>query len=228
MHSEVKSVVLLASCVLQCETSNSGRSRATMQGHTELSGQAIIMTMTVRCLLIGYGQCKVHAIHRRFTTLTALSPRIAAPKRIDSLKNVNIMHLPVFCCGGVCVPLNLLLPFLVALCHRAGWLQWFNKDWVTFRWWKSLFVSVPKPESTTRQCGCQLSEPQATGVQEGSKHKQQDAPPAADVPVAVRRSPRQRTPPTAGIAGVCDGSGRGSAQSSAEASTSTVRRRAGQ
>ena len=28
------------------------------------------------------------------------------------------------CIGGVCVPLNVLLPFLVGAAHRAGWLKW--------------------------------------------------------------------------------------------------------
>lgn len=181
-----------------------------MQGHTDLYGQTVIVTMTVRFRSLRYGQCTVYAVLRRFTTFTALSIRVAAPKTNQIAQNVNVMHLPVFCCGGVCVPLNLLLPFLVALCHRAGWLQWFNKDWVTFRWWKSLFISSPEPESSTKQCSCQLSEPQITDVQEGSKQEQQDTPPAADIPATVRRSPRQRTPSTAGVGAFSDGSGRGS------------------
>ena len=35
------------------------------------------------------------------------------------------------CIGGVCVPLNLLIPFLIGLMHRYGYLQWFKQEWVT-------------------------------------------------------------------------------------------------
>ena len=35
------------------------------------------------------------------------------------------------CIGGVCVPLNLLLPFLVGVLHRYGWFNWFQQEWVT-------------------------------------------------------------------------------------------------
>lgn len=34
------------------------------------------------------------------------------------------------CLGPVCVPLHLLLPFLVTLAHQRGYLRWFRKDWV--------------------------------------------------------------------------------------------------
>lgn len=35
--------------------------------------------------------------------------------------------MPVLCIGPVCIPLNLLLPFLLGLAHRYGWLQWVKK-----------------------------------------------------------------------------------------------------
>ena len=50
------------------------------------------------------------------------------------------------CLGPVCVPLNLLFPFLVGVAHRAGWLSWFKREWVTLRYWRS-FCS---PGSTSR------------------------------------------------------------------------------
>ena len=46
------------------------------------------------------------------------------------------------CLGPVCVPVNLLLPFLVGVAHRAGWLSWFKREWVTMRYWRSLFSST--------------------------------------------------------------------------------------
>ena len=33
------------------------------------------------------------------------------------------------CLGGVCVPLHLLLPFLVVLLHQRGYFKWVNPDW---------------------------------------------------------------------------------------------------
>lgn len=35
--------------------------------------------------------------------------------------------------------MNLLLPFVLGVVHRAGWLQWFKREWVTLRWWKNLW-----------------------------------------------------------------------------------------
>ena len=52
------------------------------------------------------------------------------------------------CLGPVCVPLNLLLPFLVGVAHRAGWLSWFKREWVTLRYWRSFFSSTPEIDST--------------------------------------------------------------------------------
>lgn len=47
----------------------------------------------------------------------------------------------------VCVPLHLLLPFLVALAHRHGYLQWFKREWVTLAFWLALFrLARPKPQ----------------------------------------------------------------------------------
>lgn len=42
----------------------------------------------------------------------------------------------MICIGGVCIPLNLLLPFLVGLLHRYGWLQGFKQEYVTLRYWQ--------------------------------------------------------------------------------------------
>ncbi|KAK9868149.1 hypothetical protein WJX84_010994 [Apatococcus fuscideae] len=44
--------------------------------------------------------------------------------------------MPVICLGPVCVPLNLLVPFLVGLLHRYGYLKWFKQEWVTLRYWR--------------------------------------------------------------------------------------------
>ncbi|PRW60800.1 outer membrane lipo -sorting [Chlorella sorokiniana] len=43
----------------------------------------------------------------------------------------------IICLGPVCVPLHLLLPFLVALAHQHGYLTWFRREWVMWRWWKA-------------------------------------------------------------------------------------------
>lgn len=43
----------------------------------------------------------------------------------------------------MCVPLHLLLPFVVAMAHQHGWLLWFKRDWVTFAWWRALLFGKP-------------------------------------------------------------------------------------
>lgn len=42
---------------------------------------------------------------------------------------------PQICIGPVCIPMNLLLPFLLGLLHQYGYLKWVKKEWVTFRFW---------------------------------------------------------------------------------------------
>jgi len=43
------------------------------------------------------------------------------------------------CLGGVCVPLNLLIPFLVGMLHRYGYLKWFRQEWVRISYWKKQY-----------------------------------------------------------------------------------------
>jgi hypothetical protein len=38
-------------------------------------------------------------------------------------------RMPVLCIGPVCIPLNVLLPFLLGVAHHYGWLKWV-KRWV--------------------------------------------------------------------------------------------------
>lgn len=45
------------------------------------------------------------------------------------------MSQPQICLGPVCVPLHLLIPFVLAYLHRHGYLRWVKKEWVTLRWW---------------------------------------------------------------------------------------------
>ncbi len=93
--------------------------------------------------------------------------------------------------------MHLLLPFLLALCHRAGWLQWINKEWATLTWWKSL-VGVSAAPEARKQDSCS---------QHGGEHQPSDAAagaggggvplgaqPPSQSPDAVRRSARMRTP----------------------------------
>ena len=42
----------------------------------------------------------------------------------------------MICFGGVCIPLNLLLPFLVGLMHKYGFFHWLKPEYVTIRYWK--------------------------------------------------------------------------------------------
>lgn len=49
--------------------------------------------------------------------------------------------MPVICIGPVCIPLNLLLPFIIGILHRWGYLQWFKAEWVTLRYWRKRCVA---------------------------------------------------------------------------------------
>lgn len=42
----------------------------------------------------------------------------------------------IVCIGGCCVPVHLLLAFLVAAAHRHGYLTWIKEEWVTIRFWR--------------------------------------------------------------------------------------------
>jgi hypothetical protein len=43
----------------------------------------------------------------------------------------------VICIGPVCIPLHLVLAFLLSLAHRYGWLKWIKTEWVTFGYWRA-------------------------------------------------------------------------------------------
>lgn len=47
----------------------------------------------------------------------------------------SVVVLMQICIGPVCIPMNLLLPFLIGVLHRYGWFKWFKAEWVTFRYW---------------------------------------------------------------------------------------------
>lgn len=40
------------------------------------------------------------------------------------------------CLGPVCVPLHLLLPFLLGLAHQYGYLRWLRREWLTWAYWR--------------------------------------------------------------------------------------------
>lgn len=52
---------------------------------------------------------------------------------------VHLSNTMIICLGGVCVPVHLLIPFLLAWAHSRGWLRWVNKEWATVRYWKAKF-----------------------------------------------------------------------------------------
>jgi hypothetical protein len=39
------------------------------------------------------------------------------------------------CIGPVCIPLHLLLPFVLGVLHSYGCFTWIKKEWVDYRWW---------------------------------------------------------------------------------------------
>lgn len=63
-------------------------------------------------------------------------------------------NMVVLCLGPVCIPLHLLLPFLLGLAHKYGYLQWVKREWVTFRFWR---------ERIFGRCGQSVSVPAGAG-----------------------------------------------------------------
>lgn len=52
------------------------------------------------------------------------------------------------CLGPVCIPLHLLLPFLLGLAHQYGLLTWMKREWVTWRFWRNkLFGRCVEPST---------------------------------------------------------------------------------
>ena len=94
------------------------------------------------------------------------------------------------------MPVHLLLPFLLALCHRAGWLQWINKEWATLTWWKSLIGVSAAPEARKQDCCSQHGEQQqpSDAATAGEGGVTPGAQPPSHSSDAVRRSARMRTP----------------------------------
>jgi hypothetical protein len=60
------------------------------------------------------------------------------------------------CLGPVCVPLHLLLPFLLTLAHQRGYLRWIKSEWLRFSFWREKLwrknlsedVSIEPPQSS--------------------------------------------------------------------------------
>eukprot|EP01024_Parvocaulis_polyphysoides_P038746 TRINITY_DN34921_c0_g1_i5.p3 TRINITY_DN34921_c0_g1~~TRINITY_DN34921_c0_g1_i5.p3 ORF type:complete len:100 (+),score=1.20 TRINITY_DN34921_c0_g1_i5:158-457(+) len=48
--------------------------------------------------------------------------------------------MPVICIGPCCIPLHLLLPFLIGVLHRYGFFKWFKQEWVTFQYWSKQYA----------------------------------------------------------------------------------------
>ena len=62
----------------------------------------------------------------------------------------------IICLGPCCIPVHLLLAFLVGLLHNRGYMLWFKKEWVTYKHWARRFglptfggkrKAAPQPEA---------------------------------------------------------------------------------
>jgi len=62
----------------------------------------------------------------------------------------------IICLGPCCIPVHLLLAFLVGLLHNRGYMLWFKKEWVTYKHWARRFGlptfggkrnAAPQPEA---------------------------------------------------------------------------------
>ncbi|KAL6751105.1 hypothetical protein V8C86DRAFT_2789005, partial [Haematococcus lacustris] len=44
--------------------------------------------------------------------------------------------MPVICIGPVCIPLHMVLAFLLGILHKWGYLKFIKQEWVTWRYWR--------------------------------------------------------------------------------------------
>lgn len=88
------------------------------------------------------------------------------------------LKMPVICLGPVCIPMNLLLPFLLGLAHHYGFLKWVKREWVTYKWWKERFFGPPpgKGGDTQRPGAAPVVTTSSTTMQRGHFEGTQDEP----------------------------------------------------
>jgi hypothetical protein len=91
--------------------------------------------------------------------------------------------MAALCIGPICIPLNLLLPFLIGLLHRYGCFKWFKKEWVTLQFWKrwwegyvpatrpSLILDIRLLSTPTTGCWDRESNPESECRDETNVHK---------------------------------------------------------
>lgn len=53
----------------------------------------------------------------------------------------------------MCVPVHLLLAFLVGVANQHGYLRWFKREWVMFSWWRQQFTRLVKGEQEPAAAG---------------------------------------------------------------------------
>lgn len=89
--------------------------------------------------------------------------------------------MPVLCFGPVCIPLNLLLPFLLGIAHHYGLLRWLKQEWLTLRHWRQQFGGCagwqPRPSTACSSChgGPPLPCPAVGAGQSNQQHPEQQA-----------------------------------------------------
>lgn len=59
----------------------------------------------------------------------------AAPASAAALTRVAAQ----ICLGPVCVPISAVVPALILLAHRYGWLMWLNPSWFDWRWYRQKY-----------------------------------------------------------------------------------------
>eukprot|EP00211_Chloroparvula_japonica_P008858 CAMPEP_0119123566 /NCGR_PEP_ID=MMETSP1310-20130426/3476_1 /TAXON_ID=464262 /ORGANISM="Genus nov. species nov., Strain RCC2339" /LENGTH=175 /DNA_ID=CAMNT_0007113409 /DNA_START=15 /DNA_END=540 /DNA_ORIENTATION=- len=90
----------------------------------------------------------------------------------------------IVCIGPCCVPLHLVLAFLVATLHRWGYMTWFKEEWVTFKYWRQRWFGSPQRKGV-----------EAAGAARG---RGSAAPPRAAERKKISIHPRGPSGPSAG------------------------------
>uniref|UniRef100_A0A7S3R529 Uncharacterized protein n=1 Tax=Dunaliella tertiolecta TaxID=3047 RepID=A0A7S3R529_DUNTE len=66
----------------------------------------------------------------------------------------------IICLGPVCVPLHLLLAFLLSILHKYGWFTWIKTEWVTWKYWKDRWRNRNKPTTASAvSAPCSTTQP---------------------------------------------------------------------
>ncbi|PSC67558.1 hypothetical protein C2E20_8774 [Micractinium conductrix] len=104
----------------------------------------------------------------------------------------------IICLGPVCVPVHLLLAFLVGLAHQHGYLKWFKREWVMWSFWKQQLGLGKRPDAAAAAAP-PAAQRSAGEEPDGSNCGRSEEPAAAAAGAAAAATPGKAGDGAAGL-----------------------------